>query len=104
MKEKAYKLFHWLDDNHSWALPGLSVYMAKVNPETRKSEDDENKNTLVEYWFEGGPYSKDNSIGGCWSHDIRLDCGGTTYEEALVKYANLIKKHYGEESGFYCED
>lgn len=30
------------------------------------------------------------------SHDYHLDCGAPTYDEALVKLANLVLKHYGD--------
>ena len=35
-----------------------------------------------------------NRIGFC--HDIELDCGGDTFEEAIIKLANNMKnsKHY----------
>ena len=29
-------------------------------------------------------------------HDIRLDTGAPTFDEALVKLAKLVKKHYGD--------
>lgn len=32
-------------------------------------------------------------------HDYKLNCEGATFEEAVVKLANLVVKHYPEETG-----
>lgn len=37
-----------------------------------------------------------NYGGLIWSHDINLDCGGKTFEEAVCNLAKLIAIHYGE--------
>ena len=29
-------------------------------------------------------------------HDTKLDCGAPTFDEALVKLARLVKRHYGD--------
>lgn len=40
---------------------------------------------------------------GSYCHDIRLDCGGETFEEAIIKLANLVKKHLGDKQvNFYA--
>jgi len=61
----------------------------------------------VEVWLETGcvEYTKDLTEGimeqvqHC--HDIDLDVGGLTFEEAIINLAKLVKKHYGD---FSCED
>lgn len=68
--------------------------IVKVNPETNAIDDDSTKNTKVQVWLEHGPYDKE--WGGC-THDIDLDCGGDTFEEAIIKLAELVKNKYGEE-------
>ena len=32
----------------------------------------------------------------CYTHDIDLDCGGDTFEEAIIELAKLVKKYYGD--------
>jgi len=56
----------------------------------------------IEVWIEGGAtrfLSKDEHTGKerweSW-HDIDLDCSGRTYEEAVIKYAQLVKDRYGD--------
>jgi hypothetical protein len=85
MKEKCFKKWWWLVENHEWAVDHLIIEIMKPKKK-------------IEYWLEGGPMVKDKLFGNVWSHDIRLDCGADTFEEAVIKYANLVKKYYGEES------
>lgn len=73
-------------------------------------EDDESLNTHFEVWIEAGPMV-DNSKGdmpeprGGWhrgnrwtrGHDIRLDCGGETMEEALLILYARIQTFYHED-------
>lgn len=72
----------------------LWVEVVKVNPETNAIDDDTTKNTQTQIWLEHGPFDKD--WGGC-THDIDLDCGGDTFEEAIIKLASLVKKYYADE-------
>jgi hypothetical protein len=84
----------------------LDITFAKVDPVTRTIEDDKARNTLVEVWLEAGPiedvrtnqdlYSEEQVNYGSPSHDIDLDCGGTSFQEAIVKLAALVKKKYGD--------
>ncbi len=60
------------------------VHVARVNPEMDSIDDDDTKNTKVEIWLETGPYEAE--YGQC-SHDYHLDCGGGTYEEAIIALA-----------------
>lgn len=64
----------------------LDVLVMKVDPDTDRVEEDREKNTKTQVWFESGPE-------GC--HDLGLDCGGDTYEEATIKLANLVAERYG---------
>ena len=84
-----YKHSIFQDDMCSRFLDCLDVHVAKVNPITCEIDDDEFKNTKVEIWLEAGKF--DGKQG--W-HDAHLDCGGTTYEEAIIKLANLVHEYY----------
>lgn len=89
MKEKAYKAYWWLADNHEWAIRNLSVSIIKFNPKTKEIDDDKKKNTKIEYWIESG---KDWNCGR--EHDIRLDSHGESFDEALLHLARQVKKYY----------
>ena len=42
--------------------------------------------------LEAGDWDKEYK---CSTHDIKLDCCGRTFEQAIIKLARLVKKHYG---------
>lgn len=69
----------------------LDIEIVMVNPKTHSIDDNEALNTKPEYWLECGPYKKDAQ-----THDIDLDCGGETMEEAIIELAKLVKKKYGK--------
>lgn len=86
---------------------GLDISVQKVNPLTGRIDDNKALNTQVEFWLENGPWMRTddpaNGIpedmlgdGEIHSHDINLDCGGLTYEEALLNMAKLVREHYGD--------
>lgn len=70
----------------------LDIEIVKVNPKNKTVEDDTSLNTLTQVWLECGPYSKE-----CLTHDIDLDCGGDTFEEAICVLARLVKELYGDD-------
>lgn len=73
----------------------LDIDVQKVNPLTGLIDDDESKNTHIEVWLECGDYKKEeNSDFYEYYHDTKLDCGGATFEEAIIKLANLVEKYY----------
>ncbi|MCI0560890.1 MAG: hypothetical protein MN733_20590 [Nitrososphaera sp.] len=86
----------------------LEFCVQKVDPVTRRIEDDQSRNTHPEIWLEAGPWltakeagmddlcKDEDSIYGFPSHDYNLDCGGDTFEEALIKMAGLVKENYGD--------
>jgi hypothetical protein len=65
-------------------------------------QEDKSKNRHVECWLEFGPLSYGYSVD--WEdttrlqheHDWRLDTGGSTFDEAIVSLARLVKKFYGD--------
>ena len=84
-----HKIFNDRFSNDLW------FEVVKVNPETNAIDyNDYSKNTKVQVWLEHGPY--DAEWGGC-THDIDLDCGGDTFEEAIIKLARLVQKYYTDD-------
>ena len=81
-----HKIFNGRFEDDLW------LEVVKVNPDTKKIDYlDEAKNTKVEIWLEHGHYDAD--WGAC-VHNLDLDCGGDTFEEAIIKLAELVKRHY----------
>lgn len=76
----------------------LDIFYSKVN-EHGRVDDDATKNTNVECWLEFGPLKQqvsDGNLDMAHFHDIDLDCGAPTFDEALIKLARLVKRHYGD--------
>ena len=111
MNKKFYKAWWYLEEHKifQWGPNGtkfkdsyfsnraLDIYVAKVNPKTMARDDNERKNTLVEFWLACGPLDKKFSKkldAPIFYHDPRLDCGGLTFEEAIINLAKLVKRHY----------
>lgn len=78
--------------DESFEYDRLWIHVTKVNPVTNELDDDKTKNTKVQVWLECFP---DNpKIDGRY-HDIDLDCGGDTFEEAIIELAKLVMNKYG---------
>jgi hypothetical protein len=105
---KCYRMYRHL---HRHALEeNLSIHYAKVDPKTKTVEDDAARNTAVECWLEFGPLEYGYAYSGGpepmadWDtettrhhyHDVDLDTGGATFDEALVSLAKLVLKKYGD--------
>lgn len=65
----------------------LEIALVMVDPVTHRIHQVREKNTSVQVWLETGP------VDG--THDIRIDSGGNSFEEAVIKLAALVKKYYG---------
>lgn len=77
---------------------------------TNRIEDDASLNDTLQYWVEvlvpfEIDWSREDShyayVKGrkfALAHDIDLDCGGYTYEEAIIKAHKLMTKKYGQTS------
>jgi hypothetical protein len=63
----------------------------KINPEKGRIDDNEKLNIATEVWLECGPYEK-----SCLNHDVDLDCGAPTFEEAIIRLAKLVRRKYGD--------
>lgn len=74
----------------------LDIEVVKINPKTKRVEDDDKLNTEVEIWLEWGfpKYKKGKLLPVAYTHDYNLDCGASTFEEAIIKLAALVRKHY----------
>lgn len=117
----------WLMDHAVWTYPTtfegelmragcfdecIDVEFVFVDPQTNTIEDDDDRNTDLRIWIEAGPWY-DQSEGGTaechleggwheynrWigSHDSRLDCGGRSAEEALLKLARHVRFFYNDD-------
>jgi hypothetical protein len=73
--------------------------------EKGRVDKDESRNTKSAVWLELGPMQWGYNSKPEWekcraylqhTHDIDLDCGGATFDEALVKLAKKVKKKYGD--------
>ena len=117
--EEFYKALYFLKNHPMFSpsrlderfLENLYMMVVKVNPETNSIDDDEEKNTKVQVWLECGPIYVKKITKGCntkysiqHTHDIELDCGADTYEEAIVELAKLVKEHYGDYKPDSLED
>ena len=101
MFENFYDAFHYLRKHEMFQgnfESCLDIEVVKVNPLTKSIDDDNSLNTEVNVWLECGKYSQYVN----W-HDIELDCGGQTFEEAIVELANLVKKNYGDNYEWFDE-
>jgi hypothetical protein len=83
----------------------LDIFYTKTNKPGGhgRVDDDKSKNKHVECWLEFGQeeygYHSDWEDGESYIityHDYDLDCGGTTFDEALIALAKNIMKHYGD--------
>lgn len=107
---KCYRYFrharrHAIDCN-------LDIFYTKTNKPGGhgRVDKDTSKNKHIECWLEFGPisygyaYSGGEEPMGEWDtetrllegHDYRLDSGGETFDEGLIRLAKLVRKHYGD--------
>ena len=104
-----YQAYNWLEEHPIFQdvhglghfQSGLYIMVVKVNPRTERIGDDDTKNTATRVWLEHGPYrywTKEEAgvEGSGTTHDYELDCGGTTFEEAIVTLAQLVYNKYGD--------
>jgi len=95
----------------SYFEESFDVYVVKVDPHTSTIEDDKARNTQTQVWLEFGPryFEVDMSPeewcanhydlfdGSVPSHDVELDCGADTYEQAIVELARRVSERYGDD-------
>lgn len=83
-----HKMFNGCFNNDLW------VKVVKVNSETNAVDDSHFKNTKIQVWLEHGKYEEEYR---CCNHDYDLDCGGDTFEEAIIELARLVKENYTDD-------
>lgn len=93
-----HPMFKREEDKGKWGKYGyfeqcLDIMVVQVNPENDTIDDDSELNTKTAVWLECGPYDPQHGI-----HNIELDTGADTFEEAVVNLAQLVLKHpdYGD--------
>ena len=84
--------------NYFWIC--LDTEVVKVDPDTNEINlDDNSKNTETQVWLEFGAIVDDVDsivpIAPIAEHDMDLDCGASTFEDAIVILANLVFNKYG---------
>ena len=112
---KFYKNYHDKGGNNWWVCrvlqqialtSNLDIHYVKVD-ETRTINKDKSKNKTVECWLEFGPlkygYSqpeyeiKEKAREYLQHyHDVDLDCGAATFDQALIILARKVLKKYGD--------
>ena len=86
------KLVKTLSETGNYFQDGLIIEVQRVNPENDTIEEDEKLNTKTVVWLEcGSPFCTESGkfIVSC-SHNVDWDCGGDTFEEAIINLANII--------------
>jgi hypothetical protein len=91
-----------LEHENGFGSGGVWMSVAKVHPKTKRHTDDPALNTRTEVWLETGEWSwvvdESRHIGlHTHYHNYKLDCGGATYEEAVVKMARNVHRVYGND-------
>lgn len=92
-----YTAWHFLEEHKMFNgrfNEDLWIKVVKVDPKTNEIENDERRNTKLQVWLEHGKYEEEYR---CCNHDWDLDCGGDTFEEAVIKLAELVKESYGDD-------
>lgn len=75
----------------------LGIDVVKVNPLTEEVDDDPESNVATRVWLESNYMDKNLSEEiDVVTHDIDLDCGAPTFEEAIIKLANLHYNKYSQ--------
>lgn len=84
-------------------LQCLDIDVQQVDPVTRHRTDE--PDGVVEVWLECGPWLEPEQLEeaerpyhkhGTASHDYDLDCGGPTFEAAILVLAELVRSKYGD--------
>lgn len=82
----------------------VDIAVVKVDPITRHAEDDDALNTHTQVWVEMGkwewPTSKpidEHSLRDAHFHDTDLNCGGDSFEQAIIVAAICLHTVYGND-------
>lgn len=83
-----YEAFHFIN-SQDFNLD--SVYVTKINPLSNEVDDDESLNTKIQVWIEVNKHEVQDHLF-VTVHYWMFDDGGDTFEEAVIKIANNIKR------------
>lgn len=98
LKSERYKVREFTHLERHAVDCNLDIFYARVNKRGRV-DDDETENVFIECWLEFGPIKfavTDGVLRLQNQHDIDLDCGAPTFDQALVKLARRVKRKYGD--------
>ena len=96
--------WHFLEEHHIFEdkkhksvdfQGSLYTAVVRVNPVTNEVDDDETLNTKTQVWLECGEWVKEEDFEG-FCHNTDLDCGGDTFEAAIIELANIVLEKFGE--------
>ena len=81
--------------------PWVDITPHMVNPDLIEDscamiDTDPAKNTKMEFWVECGSYTRWEDGTPIPTHDWELDCGGWTWEEAVLNLAQRVLEKYGD--------
>lgn len=106
-----YEAYQYLENHKYFQHPqyekvsvfgkNTDIMVVKVNPVTKEISEDVHTNTETAVWLETGNSFINTDpmmgrIGEMGTHDYLLDCGGSTYEEAIIQMANQLDETYPE--------
>lgn len=104
--KKIEKVYDWLELHplfKSQFNKNLHIEYVLVNPKTNRISNKKKKNTKVRVWLEVSypHFEHDESFLGTEARfistiDAKLNSGGDTFEEAIIKLAKQVYKHYGD--------
>ena len=84
--------------SESMFLKSLDIDVVKVDPKTNCVDFYRlEKNTKTRVWLESGEQWFDDKFGNVWRnncHNINLDVGADTFEEAIIKLARKVQSKY----------
>ena len=92
----------WLEHGYGFTDGGIWIAVARVDPATGALSNDPALNTRTEVWLETGEFAwsavKEHHIEpGTHYHNYKLDCGGETYEQAVIALARNVHRFYGND-------
>lgn len=86
-----------LDHGNGFGNGGIWMSVERVDV-TGKVSRDPALNRRTEVWLETGEWSwAESEHGASHYHNYKLDCGGPTYEAAVVKMARNVHRFYGND-------
>lgn len=77
--------------NINYFHQSLQIEVQKVCPIKRRIMKNKKRNTHTEVWLEcGEPYYDEHTKDIRTYHNLDYDCGGDTFEEAIINLANIV--------------